>query len=190
MVPAPSTRPLRRWLGPVLVLAALSPVLLAGCGSSNSSSATTTKATTATTSAASTTTTSSGVAPAVYDIRTGTVKGLGTVLVDGQGFTLYLFEPDKQSGNSTCYGSCAQGWPPILLPTGITAPVAGPGVQSSLLGTTHRTDGTTQVTYNKWPLYLWVGDSVPGQATGQALNNDGGLWYALSPSGQAITTHP
>jgi predicted lipoprotein with Yx(FWY)xxD motif len=117
------------------------------------------------------------------------VKGLGTVLVDGQGLTLYLFVPDKQSGTSTCYNACAQGWPPLLLPAGVSAPVAGSGVNSSLLGVTHRTDGTNQVTYNKWPLYLWVSDSEPGQATGQALNNLGGFWYVLSPSGNAITKH-
>jgi predicted lipoprotein with Yx(FWY)xxD motif len=66
--------------------------------------------------------------------------------------------------------------------------VAGPGVQASLLGTTRRTDGTTEVTYNKWPLYTWVTDSEPGEATGQDLNNLGGLWYVLSPDGKAITT--
>jgi len=126
----------------------------------------------------------------VYEVSTGTVTGLGKVLVDGQGLTLYLFVPDKQSGNSTCYGRCAQGWPPLLLPSGVSAPLAGSGVQSSLLGTTKRTDGTTQVTYNKWPLYLWVGDSQPGQATGQGLNNLGGLWYVLSSQGREITTHP
>ena len=63
-------------------------------------------------------------------------------------------------------------------------------MHSSLLGTTRRTDGTVQVTYNKWPLYLWVGDSQPGQATGQGLNNLGGLWYVLSPTGKTITTKP
>jgi len=118
------------------------------------------------------------------------VKGLGTVLVDGQGMTLYLFVPDKQSGVSTCYGSCAQGWPPLVLPTGVTAPVAGGGARSSLLGTSHRSDGTVQVTYNKWPLYTWVGDSVPGQATGQGIDNLGGLWYVLSPSGSTVTAKP
>ena len=70
----------------------------------------------------------------------------------------------------------------------MTTPVAGAGAQSSLLGTTHRTDGTVQVTYNKWPLYLWVSDSEPGQATGQGINSLGGLWYVLSPRGTAITT--
>jgi len=138
--------------------------------------------------AAPTTTAAGAAAPPFYEVTTGTVKGLGTVLVDGQGFTLYLFVPDKQSGTSTCYGRCAQGWPPLLLPTGVTTPVAGPGVQASLLGTTRRTDGTTEVTYNKWPLYTWVTDSEPGEATGQDLNNLGGLWYVLSPDGKAITT--
>jgi predicted lipoprotein with Yx(FWY)xxD motif len=118
------------------------------------------------------------------------VKGLGKVLVDGQGLTLYLFVPDKQSGVSTCYNECAQGWPPLLLPIGVTAPVAGPGIKASLLGTTHRTDGTVELTYNKWPLYTWQGDSTPGQAAGQALNNLGGLWYVLSPAGATITKKP
>ncbi len=198
MAPDRSTRRAGKWTGPCLAAVALVAVLSAACGSSSSSSTTSTTAaahpSTSTTAATTTTsaapTTTNGVGPAVYEIQTGTVKGLGQVLVDGRGFTLYLFVPDKQSGASTCYGACAQGWPPILLPTGIAAPVAGPGVESSLLGTTHRTDGTIQVTYNKWPLYLWVGDSEPGQATGQGLNNLGGLWYVLSPSGKAITTHP
>ena len=125
--------------------------------------------------------------PPFYEVKTGRVKGLGTVLVDGQGLTLYLFVPDKQSGRSTCYKRCAQGWPPLLLPTGVTTPVAGRGVKASLLRTTRRRDGTTQITYNRWPLYLWVGDSGPGQATGQGINNLGGLWYVVSPDGKAIT---
>lgn len=127
-------------------------------------------------------------APPFYEVRTRRVKGLGTVLVNGQGLTLYMFVPDKRSGRSTCYKMCAEAWPPLRLPTGVTKPVAGRGVKASLLGTTHRTDGTLQVTYNRWPLYLWVGDSEPGQATGQALNNLGGLWYVLSPKGNFITT--
>lgn len=131
--------------------------------------------------------TGSGAVPH-YEVRTATIKGLGTVLVDGQGFTLYLFEPDKQSGTSTCYGSCASGWPPLYLPTGVSKPLAGPGVNAALLGTTARTDGTTEITYDKWPLYLWVGDSEPGQATGQGLDNLGGLWYVVSPDGKAITS--
>jgi predicted lipoprotein with Yx(FWY)xxD motif len=176
----------------VVFLMGAALVLLAGCGSSGTASTTTTHApaTTTTTAAAGGTTTTTGGTPAFYEVHTGTVAGLGTVLVNGPGNTLYLFEPDKQSGSSTCYNACAQGWPPLLLPSGVSTPVAGPGVKTSLLGTSHRTDGTVQVTYNKWPLYLWVGDSEPGQATGQALNNLGGLWYVLSPDGKAITTKP
>jgi predicted lipoprotein with Yx(FWY)xxD motif len=188
-------RPRRRWGLPLVVLVtAVASVLITGCGSSGSSSPTTTTAATPTTAAPTTTqppaaTTTTGPAP-VSEVRTGTVKGLGTVLVDGQGFTLYLFVPDKQSGTSTCYGPCATAWPPLLLPAGKTVPEAGPGVTVSLLGTTHRSDGTTEITYNKWPLYLWAGDSEPGQATGQGINNNGGLWYVLSPQGQEITTAP
>jgi predicted lipoprotein with Yx(FWY)xxD motif len=182
-----------RRLGFVVVLAGTA--LAAGCGSSGPSSSSTTSAppstsspsrhASTTTTAPSSTTTSSGPPP-VYEVHTSTIKGLGPVLVDGQGFTLYLFEPDKDSGHSTCYGQCADAWPPLRLPNGISAPVAGPGTKSSLLGMTKRTDGSSQVTYNGWPLYLWINDSTPGEATGQALDNLGGLWYVVSPDGKAI----
>lgn len=168
-------------------------MILAACSSSPSSSSATTAPRSTTTSSAkpsASTSTPSASTGAAYEVKTATVSGLGTVLVDGAGRTLYLFEPDKQSGRSTCYGTCAHGWPPVLLPKGAAAAVAGPGVKAALLGVTHRTDGTVQVTYNRWPLYLWIGDSVAGEATGQALDNDGGLWYVLSPSGDAITTTP
>jgi predicted lipoprotein with Yx(FWY)xxD motif len=189
----PSTR------GAVAAAALALPILLAACGSSGpaSSSATTTTrvaaARTTTTAPATTTSTtgapttsSTGVTP-TWEVQTGKVSGLGTVLVNGQGLTLYMFVPDKQSGTSTCYGQCANAWPPLLV-TGGNAPVAGPGVEASLLTTTARTDGTTQVVYNKWPLYTWAGDSGPGQATGQGINSLGGLWYVLSAAGVPITT--
>ena len=66
--------------------------------------------------------------------------------------------------------------------------MAGPGIESRLLGTTMRTDGVTQITYNGWPLYLGPPDRAPGMATGQALTNAGGLWYVLSPAGHPIVT--
>ncbi len=178
----------RRW-APALVLLAAGAAL-AGCGSSGSASPTTAARATTTTASSATTATTSSTPPAAYEVRTGTVKGLGTILVDGQGFTLYLFVPDKDSGHSTCYSTCALGWPPLLLPAGVSTPVAGPGVKASLLGTTRRTDGSTQLTYNGWPLYTWTNDSQPGEATGQGLNNLGGLWYVLSPSGKEIVTRP
>jgi len=126
--------------------------------------------------------------PAVagYGVTTGDVKGLGTVLVDGGGYTLYLFLPDDHASHSQCTGICAAEWPPLLLPKGTAAPVGGGGIRPSLLGTTVRSDGGVQVTYNGWPLYTWPDDLSPGQATGQGLNNVGGLWYVVSPEGSPI----
>jgi predicted lipoprotein with Yx(FWY)xxD motif len=121
-----------------------------------------------------------------YGVGTGSVSGLGTVLVDGQGFTLYMYEPDAQSGRSKCYGPCAVEWSPLTLPSGLTRPVAGPGITASKLSTSKRTDGSVQVTYNGWPLYTWAQDMAPGQATGEGLDNLGGLWYVLNPSGTPI----
>jgi predicted lipoprotein with Yx(FWY)xxD motif len=120
------------------------------------------------------------------EVTTGKVNGLGTVLVDGQGFTLYLFVPDDHSSQSVCTGICAIEWPPLLLPKGTPAPRAGHGINPALLRTTTRSDGTVQVVYNGWPLYLWPDDLSPGQATGQGLNNVGGLWYVVSPQGSPI----
>jgi predicted lipoprotein with Yx(FWY)xxD motif len=101
--------------------------------------------------------------------------GLGTILVDGKGMTLYLFEKDK-GGKSACDGACASAWPPVLT-TGKAMP--GSGVMASLLGTTTRSDGTTQVTYNKWPLYYYVADKAPGDTTGQDIDTFGAEWYVL-----------
>ena len=151
-----------------------------------------TAASASTSSGAVTTTTGSGGAPAAagtspyYEVTTSTVPGLGTVLVNGQGLTLYMFVPDHQRGRSTCYKKCAAAWPPLRLPTGVTTPVAAGRAEGSLLGTTARKDGGLQVTYNRWPLYLWEVDTGPGQATGQDLNSLGGVWYVLSPTGKVI----
>jgi predicted lipoprotein with Yx(FWY)xxD motif len=123
----------------------------------------------------------------VYEVTTSAVSNLGTILVDGKGYSLYLYEPDHQSGKSTCYVTCAVEWAPLLVPSSAKIPIAGPGVTASMLSTTRRTDGTIQVTYNGWPLYRWAEDTTPGEATGQALNNNGGLWYVLDPAGNAIT---
>ncbi len=92
------------------------------------------------------------------------------LLTDAKGLTLYWFAPDT-SAKSVCYGSCAAYWPPV---TG--APSAGPGVTGTL-GTITRTDGTTQATYDGHPLYTYIGDNAPGQASGNNLNLNGGLWH-------------
>lgn len=94
------------------------------------------------------------------------------VLTDSQGHTLYWFAPDT-NGKSTCYGSCAQYWPPVAGPAH-----AGNGVTGTL-GTVQRTGGGVQETYNGHPLYTYVGDSGPGQANGNNLNLNGGLWHEV-----------
>lgn len=101
---------------------------------------------------------------------------LGEIITDGRGFTLYMYAPDHRRP-SQCSGFCAQQRPPLVLPPGVTRPKADPGVRASLLGTVRRAGGELQETYGGWPLYLWIGDTGPGQATGQA--GDMGLWYVL-----------
>lgn len=149
---------------PVLTIAVAAIALLAaGCGGSTS-------------------TAGPSPAAAAATIATASEAKLGQILVDGKGMTLYLFVADTGS-KSTCYTSCAQVWPPVLTNG---APQAGTGAQASLLGTTTRTDGTIQVTYSGHPLYYFAGDKKPGDATGQGIDNFGGLWWVISPSGAAI----
>jgi len=95
---------------------------------------------------------------------------------------VYLFEKDA-SDKSSCYGACAQGWPPVLT-TG--TPVASAGASTSLLGTVTRTDGTIQVTYAGHPLYYYTGDTKAGAATGEDVNAFGAGWYLLDPAGKKV----
>jgi predicted lipoprotein with Yx(FWY)xxD motif len=115
-----------------------------------------------------------------YVVLAHAIPGLGEVITDGKGYTLYMYAPDHR-GPSQCTGFCAQQWPPLVLPRGVTRPRAGSGVRTALLGTVRRANGELQETYNGWPLYLWIGDGRPGEATGQA--DDMGLWYVLSVTG-------
>lgn len=124
--------------------------------------------------------TSSAAAPASNVGVDAKKLGLGTVLVDAKGMTLYLFEKDK-NGKSACDGACASAWPPL---TGTAK--AGPDVKSSLLGTTTRPDGTTQITYNNHPLYHFTQDTKPGDTTGQDSKAFGASWYVLAPTGNKI----
>jgi predicted lipoprotein with Yx(FWY)xxD motif len=107
---------------------------------------------------------------------------LGRILVDNRGRTLYLFEKDRRR-RSACAGACAIDWPPLLTKV---KPTAGQAAKQSLLGTTRRADGTTQVTYAGHPLYRYVQDMKPGQTTGQDLQDFGAGWYVLAPSGAKI----
>ena len=110
------------------------------------------------------------------------VGSLGAILVDSKARTVYLFEKDT-GPKSTCSGACATEWPPV---TTSGKPSAGSGVTASMLGTTKRSDGKTQVTYNGHPLYLFEADQKPGDATGQNVDAFGARWYVLSPAGDKV----
>ncbi|HEY2505735.1 MAG TPA: hypothetical protein VGI58_04415 [Streptosporangiaceae bacterium] len=107
-------------------------------------------------------------------LRTTQINGV-TVLTNSQGRTLYWFAPDTPT-KSVCNGSCAAYWPPVKGPV-----TAGPGVTGKL-GTIMRSDGSTEETYNGHPLYTYIGDSGPGQAHGNNLNLNGGLWHEVAAS--------
>ena len=121
-------------------------------------------------------------------ISIATISGLGPVLVNAQGRTLYIFEPDNDM-KVTCVGGCAAIWPPASLPSGAKAAAAG-SVKQSLLGSDPNPSGGEVITYAGWPLYTYVADSAPGAAGGQALDLNGGLWYVISPSGKVIKAKP
>ena len=106
---------------------------------------------------------------------------LGTILVDGEGMTLYLFTNDSP-GTSSCTGDCLVAWPIVE-----GEATAGEGVDETLLGTIERDDGTVQATYADWPLYYFAQDTAPGDVTGQAVND---VWFVLAPDGEMVTDPP
>ena len=107
---------------------------------------------------------------------------LGRVLVNSKGHTLYLFKKDKH-GKSTCYGSCAKFWPPLLAHGKASL---GPGVKRSILGTTRRRNGTRQLTYKHHPLYTFALDKHARQTNGEGKFEFGAKWYAVSAAGNAV----
>jgi predicted lipoprotein with Yx(FWY)xxD motif len=125
-------------------------------------------------------------AAAAPTVRTATVttarSGLGQIIVDGRGRTLYLFEKDAH-GRSACSGVCATYWPPFLT-NGKS--LAGKGAKPSLLGSLRRADGSRQVSYAGHPLYFFSGDTMRGQTNGEGLQDFGAGWYALTHSGTKI----
>ena len=155
----------------VALLAALG-LVAAGCGGGSASSAP-----------------QGGVAGAQHSassvaVKTRKIKGLGVVLVNPAGRTLYVFMKD-QHRHVTCTGSCASFWPPLKW-KGSSKPTAGGTAKTSLLGTDKNPSGGKVVTYNHWPLYTYSGDSAAGQAKGWNLNLNGGKWYVISPAGKVI----
>jgi predicted lipoprotein with Yx(FWY)xxD motif len=129
---------------------------------------------------AATPTTSSGASATVGVANTS----LGSILVNSNGRTLYLFKADV-GASSACSGACATAWPPLLASG---TPTAGSGLTGSKLGTITRSGGGRQVTYNGHPLYLFIKDKKPGDVNGQAVTAFGAAWFALTPSGNQAST--
>ena len=128
----------------------------------------------------------SNAAPATAGTVVKTAQiGLGRILVNSRGHTLYQFGKDK-NGKSACAGKCATFWPPLITSG---KPLAAAGAKASLLGTTKRADGRMQVTYNHHPLYTFVKDTKKGQTNGEGLTAFGGKWEANSPAGTKIEKH-
>lgn len=179
-------------------LALVAAMLIAGCGGGSSSSSTE-----STEAAATETEAPAETAPAKEEtaakpakeeapeaepegeptpIEVGEASGVGKVLVDSEGMTLYYFEKDqKGSGKSKCEGACAEAWPPLVTEGKAEAMS---GVKAAMLGTIKRSDGTTQVTYAGWPLYTFVGDQKPGEDNGTDSKAFGASWYPLHPNGE------
>ena len=105
---------------------------------------------------------------------------LGQILTAADGMTVYLFVPDDQD-SPTCTDACAEQWPPVIVDDASQI-IGGDGIDASLLATVERPEGI-QVTYNDWPLYVFSGDSAPGDTNGQG---QGGVWYVVDPTGNAI----
>jgi predicted lipoprotein with Yx(FWY)xxD motif len=109
-----------------------------------------------------------------------TSTSLGQVLAGPNGHTLYVFDPDTQSGNSTCYNQCAAAWPALELNG---KPSVGQGLDVSKFGETQRKDGSMQVTYNKWPLYYFAKDTKAGDVNGEGI---GGIWWVINAAGDRV----
>ncbi|MGH2987183.1 MAG: COG4315 family predicted lipoprotein [Solirubrobacterales bacterium] len=105
----------------------------------------------------------------------------GEILFDGSDQAIYLFDKES-SKTSECYGDCAEAWPPVLTEGD---PQAGGGADAKLLGTTERDDGSTQVTYDGHPLYYYAHEG-PGEVLCHNVDEFGGLWLVLEPSGEAV----
>jgi predicted lipoprotein with Yx(FWY)xxD motif len=156
-------------------LAATAALAIAACGSSNSSSTQPKSA-------------SGGSPKGGTAVATANVNGVGTVLVNGDGRTLYILTSEK-GGKLTCTddNGCTKVWPDTELPHGTTHATAGPGARASLLGTVKSKDGSLYVTYAGYPLYTYARDTASGQAKGQGIKSFGGTWWAISPSGALVT---
>jgi predicted lipoprotein with Yx(FWY)xxD motif len=166
----------RRGAAALLAAAVLGLGTLAGCGGGSSSSSTTATEATKTTSTPPVAKPPPNAEEGTVFVSLGSAAGLGEVLVDSEGHTLYAF-----SGES-CEAACAKAWPPLLDESG--EPQPSNGTAAARLGTVTRADGTTQVTYSGHPLYAFGGDKQPGEANGDGQSAFGGTWSALKGNGE------
>ena len=161
-------------------LAVAAALVLAACGGSSTSSSSG-SASTPSYGAAKPSTSNTSNSSGTASVSTKT-SSLGTFLVDANGRALYLWDADHGS-MSTCSGACAQAWPPV---TTTGTPKASGAVKASLLGTTKRADGSSEVTYAGHPLYTFAGDTQAGQTNGQGSNGFGAPWWVVTPAGKAL----
>jgi predicted lipoprotein with Yx(FWY)xxD motif len=109
----------------------------------------------------------------------------GKVLANSKGYSLYMFAKDKKGGKSTCYGQCAKVWPPLLT-NGRPNALKGTKLNPRLLGTTKRSNGKREVTYNGYPLYTYVPDSKPGNTNGEGYVQFGAAWFLIRANGNLV----
>lgn len=168
-----------------LALVGTATLGLAACGGSSGSPAYGTSSSSSSAAGSA----SSGNANAGITIAAASVPGLGTVLVNGSGMTLYMLT-SEQGGKITCTddNGCTKVWPDTELPKGTAAAIAGSGIDTSKLSTVKDAAGSLYVTYAGWPLYTFSGDSGPGSGKGEGINSFGGTWYALSVAGTPVTS--
>lgn len=178
----------RRLLGVSLISGAAITMAACGASSTTPTSGSGSSPAAGTSSSAGSSSNTGPSSSSAVTVSTRNVPGVGTVLVNGQGQTLYLLTSEK-GGKITCTEStgCTKLWPEINLPSGATAAKAGSGVQASLLGTVQGAAGQMEATYNGWPLYTYAGDSRAGVAHGQGITSFGGTWYVLSSTGDPVT---
>jgi predicted lipoprotein with Yx(FWY)xxD motif len=172
-----------KWLT-ASALVGVAAVGLAACGGSSSS----TKAASPTTTAGSPGTTGGASSAPGTMFSAANVPGIGTVVVDGQGRTVYLLTGSQKNLPCDDASGCTKVWPDLALPDGTSAATAGPGLQQSLLGTMKLSSGETYPTYGGYLMYEFTGDSGPGQGAGQGIKSFGGTWYALTPAGTPVGT--
>jgi predicted lipoprotein with Yx(FWY)xxD motif len=169
----------------LMVAAVVGTGVLAGCGGGSSSSgsgSTSTAAKTAGTNTIPVPKPPPNAEEGTVFVSLGSAAGLGQVLVNSEGHTLYAFSKDS-GASSACAGACAKAWPPLLVAHG--EPEPSNGAAASRLGTITLPDGSHQVTYAGHPLYSFSGDKQPGQANGNGSSAFGGTWTALKGSGEA-----